>query len=69
MNPESEQECVGTGFTDGGSLFTTNVRYTTICFEYVDEQNNDCSEITLAAGDEKTCIVKNYIRFADEQPG
>jgi len=69
VNPESEQECVGTGFTDGGSLFTTNVRYTTICFEYVDEQNNDCSEITLAAGDEKTCIVKNYIRFADEHPG
>jgi hypothetical protein len=68
-NPESEQDCVIVGFKDGGSLFTPNHRYTTLCFEYVDEQGNDCSTITLTAGEERTCTVKNYIRFADVRPG
>ena len=67
--PESELDCVLAGFKDGGLLFTPNHRYTTLCFEYVDEQGNDCSTIALAAGEERTCIVKNYIRFADQVPG
>ena len=67
--PESELDCVFAGFKDGGLLFTPNHRYTTLCFEYVDEQGNDCSTIALAAGEERTCIVKNYIRFADQVPG
>ena len=41
--PESELDCVFAGFKDGGLLFTPNHRYTTLCFEYVDEQGNDCS--------------------------
>ena len=66
-NADAEQDCVNLdGFADGGSLdnTTSNTSYQTICFEYEDEQGNDCSEIALAAGEEKTCIVKNYIRFA-----
>ena len=31
------------------------------CFEYEDEQGNDCSTLTLAAGENKLCTVKNYI--------
>jgi len=36
-----------------------------ICIEYEDEQGNDCSTLTLAAGEDKTCTVKNYIRFTN----
>jgi len=33
------------------------ILYAPICFEYEDEQGNDCCTITLAAGEERTCIV------------
>jgi hypothetical protein len=65
---EVEDACVNlSGFSDGGDLFntTSNVFYRFICFEYEDEQGNDCSTITLAAGEERTCTVKNYIRLAE----
>ena len=56
------------GFDDGGTLLNTNadpdLRYT-ICIEYEDEQDNDCSTLTLAGGEDKTCTVKNYIRFTN----
>jgi len=60
----AEEFCVNeAGFSDGGDLFnTTSSRYyNPICFEYEDEQGNDCSTITLAAGESRTCTVKNYI--------
>jgi hypothetical protein len=69
-NPDTKQDCVNlAGFLDGGDLFntTSHILYFPICFEYEDEQGNDCSTITLAAGEERTCIVKNYIRQAEEQ--
>ena len=44
----------------GGILInSTSGTDNTICFEYVDEQENDCSTTTLAAGEERTCIIKN----------
>jgi hypothetical protein len=58
------------GFDDGGSLQSTNADpnlFYTICIEYEDEQGNDCSTLTLAAGEDKTCTVKNYIRFTNIQ--
>jgi hypothetical protein len=55
------------GFPDGGFLQTAEVQYSDLCFEYEDEQGNDCSMTTIAAGEEKTCIVKNYIRLAEER--
>jgi hypothetical protein len=62
------QACTAAGFTDGGLLITPgtegDILYT-ICFEYEDEQGNDCSAVTLAEGEAKTCIVKNYLRIAD----
>jgi hypothetical protein len=62
-NPVRGAECIlVAGFTDGGSLQTSsNIVYDAICFEYEDEQGNDCSTITLAAGESRTCTVKNYI--------
>jgi hypothetical protein len=64
--PFVEGGCRGLGFPDGGRLDNTTVTISyNICFEYEDEQGgNDCSTITLAAGEERTCIVKNYIRAA-----
>ena len=54
------------GFDDGGTLLNTNaspdLSYI-ICIEYEDEQGNDCSTLALAAGEDKRCTVKNYIRF------
>ena len=66
-NSNEEGRCISNGFTDGGRLSneTTNVFYTSICFEYEDEQGNDCSTITLAAGESRTCTVKNYIGDAN----
>jgi hypothetical protein len=58
-----QETCIGLGFDGGGALLTrgpNQVGYN-ICFEYEDEQGNDCSNVTLAAGEEKTCTVKNYI--------
>ena len=57
-----EGNCKGLGFTDGGILHNLNAEIdSNICFEYEDEQGNDCSTITLAAGESRTCTVKNYI--------
>src|SRR5215211_114099 len=57
------------GFSGGGQVLntTTNVLYS-ICFEYEDEQGNNCSTITLAAGESRTCTVKNYIGTAFNGP-
>jgi hypothetical protein len=59
VNAGIAQDCVNVGFDNGGELFnsTSNVNYI-ICLEYED----DCNTITLAAGEERTCTVKNYIR-------
>lgn len=60
--------CRNLGFDDGGTLLYTNAdpdRRYIICIEYEDEQGNDCSTLTLAAGEDKTCTVKNYIRFTN----
>jgi hypothetical protein len=60
--------CNARGFDGAGNLYrnpiSSNAEYD-LCFEYEDEQGNDCSTIALAAGEEKTCIVKNYITFGD----
>jgi hypothetical protein len=65
-----ETTCGVLGFDDGGTLQNTNadpdLSYT-ICIEYEDEQGNDCSTLTLAGGEDKTCTVKNYIRFTNIQ--
>jgi hypothetical protein len=60
----------GNEFTDGGDLQNEEERIGyTICIEYEDEQGNDCSTITLAAEESRTCTVKNYIRNAvDSDP-
>ena len=62
--------CINDGFDDAGTLtnstgFGGGSTSFDICIAYEDEQGNDCSTVALAAGEEKTCIVKNYIRFAD----
>jgi hypothetical protein len=63
VNAGIANECVRLGFDNGGELFnsTSNTIYI-ICLEYEDEQGNDCNTITLAAGESRTCIVKDYIR-------
>jgi len=53
-------------FVSGGNLFIIppgTIVYTQICFQFQDEQGNNCSTTTIAAGETKTCIVKNYIVF------
>jgi len=69
---EVQQTCTTlNGFDDGGVLFNTNILPNfgySICFEYEDEQGNDCSTVTLAAGEEKTCTVKNYILIGNILP-
>jgi hypothetical protein len=61
--------CSDFGFEGGGLFFLSvngaDIDYR-ICFEYEDELGNDCNNITLAAGESRTCIVKNYIFDADE---
>lgn len=60
-----ESQCLNVGFVNGGILVnTTEILEYSICFEYEGEQGNDCSTITLAAEEERTCTVKNYINFA-----
>ena len=65
---EIEQSCISRGFDGGGILVTipepTLALTYFICFEYEDEQGNDCSDVTLAAGEDKTCTVKNYMSLA-----
>ena len=65
--PNVKGECESLGFPDGrfltvGDSLTPRGDYY-ICIEYEDEQGNDCSTISLAAGETRTCIVKNYINF------
>jgi hypothetical protein len=68
-NSATQQTCTSLGFDGGGEFFTNpnpnqnnpTATFYTICFEYEDEQGNDCSNVTLARGEEKTCTVKNYI--------
>jgi hypothetical protein len=69
-NPDLARICINNNdFTDGGELINQNedLDYN-ICLEYEDQpgnaQGDDCSTITLAAGEEKTCTVKNYIIVA-----
>jgi hypothetical protein len=63
VNATIQQECINAGFADGGRLVIPDGIFTySICFEYEDEQGNDCSTLTLAANEDKTCTVKNYIR-------
>jgi hypothetical protein len=61
------EDCENAGFSDGGSLLSSTGPNYRICFEYKDIQGNDCGTITLAAGEERTCIVKNYIRFGSTE--
>lgn len=63
----NENLCVDTlGFDDGASLrlIPEFIGYA-ICFEYEDEQGNDCSTLTLQSGEDKICTVKNYIVAQD----
>jgi hypothetical protein len=66
QNDAIQNQCIDAGFDGGGVLFLGSPPFPplsyNICFEYEDEQGNDCSTITLAAGEERTCTVKNYIR-------
>ena len=62
--------CINRGFDDAGTITNSTGQgggsaFYDICFEYEDEQGNDCSTVALAAGEEETCTVKNYIVFAD----
>ena len=62
----NENLCDALGFDDGGSLrlIPEFIGYA-ICFEYEDEQGNDCSTLTLQSGEDKICTVKNYIVAQD----
>ena len=58
----TEAFCVQRGFADGGELLNqTAERFYENCFEYKDQQGNNCNTITLGAGEHRTCTVKNYI--------
>jgi hypothetical protein len=66
-DPDVEAACINNGFTDGGSIVFSGGFVYEICFEYEDEQGNDCNTITLPATEEEnTCTVKNYILFGGE---
>ena len=61
-DPLTEAFCVQRGFADGGELLNqTADRFYENCFEYEDQQGNNCNTITLGAGEHRTCTVKNYI--------
>ncbi|MGE0243643.1 MAG: hypothetical protein AB7P56_06920 [Nitrososphaeraceae archaeon] len=49
----TDPTCIGFGFDGAGRFFTSEnavgIVIYDICFEYADEQGNDCSSITLAA--------------------
>ena len=72
-NMDAEINCASFGFPDGGTFFydPLAINYRNICFEYEDQprnaQGNNCNTITLAAGEHRTCTVKNYIRLAVSQ--
>lgn len=58
-----EENCDVAGFPDGGPLSNQNedIEYRFLCFEYEDEIENNCTTMTLAAGEDKTWTMKNYI--------
>ena len=60
-----QEACMRLGFAGGGVLHSiqADVNYE-ICFEYEDDQGNDCRTITLAAEEHRTCTIKNYISAA-----
>ena len=65
LNVNTENNCRDALLFDDGGVFANNeddveINYT-ICFEYEDENGEDCSSIDLQEGDNKTCTVKNYI--------
>ena len=66
QNPEAELVYIRDGFSDAGKLDNTAsvTNYSIICFEYEDEQGNDCSTIALATGESRTYTGKNNIRIA-----
>lgn len=69
LNPTEEPQladCNNGGFPESGQTFIDGIFYEIICIAYEDEQGADCSTTNIAAGENKTCIVKNYIRFASE---
>jgi len=69
LNPTEEPQladCNDGGFPESGQTFVGGIFYQIICITYEDEQGADCSTTNIAAGEDKTCIVKNYIRFASE---
>jgi hypothetical protein len=53
VNPDAQAQCLNfQGFPDGGLVQNNNgfpLITCSICFEYEDEQGNDCSTVTLAA--------------------
>jgi len=71
-NPPTESNCRAAFSFDDGGVFANNeddgqIVYT-LCFEYEDENGEDCSSIDLQAGDDKTCTVKNYISSTGSIP-
>jgi len=64
----SFEVCTSAGFPNGGALFNSNTftTYHTICIQYEDEQGNDCSQTTVNEGEDKVCIVKNYISYGED---
>jgi hypothetical protein len=65
-SPTDDSDCKLSGFDGGGRLSNVNTQtFYSICFEYEDEQGNDCNPITIGA-EEKTCTVKNHIRTASQ---
>jgi len=34
--------------------------------QYEDEHGNDCSQTTVNEGEDKVCIVKNYISYGED---
>lgn len=70
-DPNVELSCVNVGFVGGGSLDGSGSSNNEevlfnfdICFQYEDEQGNDCTMTTIKTNEDKTCIVKNYIKNA-----
>ena len=47
-------------FDSGREIFNTTSKTDLFffCFEYEDEQGNDCNTITLAAGEERNVLLK-----------
>ena len=68
FNSIGRSNCKFTGFETGGDLHNQNTGTNyQICFQYEDDQGNDCNPITIGA-EEKTCTVKNYIAGAFQNP-